>query len=109
MADNFAIKHSLDSNGLQHYRFYAKSKKPVKDDIRHIPANAPAQDNLEALHALGFEVTSDGQMTARRPQPGGAVEDKILPLFVINLPRNSKSQDIFKPTALCNIIIKVEG
>jgi hypothetical protein len=94
------MKHCLDADGLHYYTFHAKSEKPVKTVVMHLPANTPAQDIFEALEALGFEVMNASQMTAKRPQHGRAVEVKILPLFLTTLPRISKSQDIFKLTAL---------
>jgi len=43
-------------------------------------------------------------MTSTRPQA-----TKALPLFLVTLPRNEKSKEIFKLTSLSHVIIKVEA
>jgi hypothetical protein len=84
----------------------------MKAVIRHLPSLTPAEEIYEALQELGFDIISDKQMTSsRRPHPesGTNPTNHSLPLFLITLPRNEKSQQIFKLTGLCHISIKVEA
>jgi hypothetical protein len=88
--------------------FYTKSEKPIKAVIRHLPTNTSSEGITLALQELGYEVISVKQMTAKRPSPEGGATCISLPLFLVTLARSEKSQDIFKITSLCNIIVKVE-
>jgi hypothetical protein len=109
MADFSAIRSHFESNNLHYFTFHPKSQKPIKAVIRHLPFNTPAEDISDGLVSLGFDVISVKQMTStRRPSAEGASQIN-LPLFLVTLPRNQKSQDIFKITGLCHISIKVEA
>jgi hypothetical protein len=48
-------------------------------------------------------------MTAKRSSPAGDDTLVSLPLFLVTLVRNQKSQEIFKITNLCSIIVKVDA
>jgi hypothetical protein len=76
--------------------------------IRHLPVNTPAENKAEGLVDLGFGVNSVKQtLTARRPSEG--TTHITLSLFLVTLPRKTKSQDLFKLANLCHISIKVES
>jgi hypothetical protein len=88
---------------------YPKSEKPIKTVIRHLPVNTPAEDIAEGLVDLGFDVISVKQMSTARRSPEGT-SHITLPLFLVTLPRTTKSQDVFKlSSSLCHISIKVES
>jgi hypothetical protein len=70
--------------------------------------NIPAKDIAEELVDLGFEVISVRQMSIARRSPEGTTSI-TLPLFLVTLPRTTKSQDSFKLSNLCHISIKVES
>jgi hypothetical protein len=109
MTDFSAIKSLFNNEKLSYFTSHPKSLKPIKAVIRHLPTNTPADEIYEALTELGFEVISVKQMSSnRRAPPEGGSKSKKLPLFLITLPRNEKSQNIFKLTGLCHISIKVE-
>jgi hypothetical protein len=92
MADFQSVKSHFDTNKLSYYSFYPKSEKPMKAVIRHLSQNTPAEDISDALVILGFDVISVKQMTAtRRASPEGS-KNINLPLFLITLPRTTKSQ-----------------
>jgi hypothetical protein len=98
LADYKAIQTLLSNQGLNYYTFYTKPDKPNKAFMKH----------LLQLQELGYEVISVKQMTAKRPSPEGGATCISLPLSLVDLARSQKSQDIFKITSLCNIIIKLE-
>jgi hypothetical protein len=86
---------------LPYFTFCPKSQK-------HFTVSAPAEDILYGLVDLGFDIISVKQMytTCRSPAEGTTTVNN--PLFLITLPRMSKSHEIFKLTSLCHIAIKVE-
>jgi hypothetical protein len=61
---------------------------------------------VEELVDLGFEVISVRQMSTARRSPEGTTSITP-PLFLVTLPRTTKSQDFFKLSNLCHISIKV--
>jgi hypothetical protein len=75
--------------------------------IRHLPIDTPAEDISNGLVDLGFDVISVKQMTTMRSSESGRRQIN-LPLFLITLIRNEKSQTIFKLNGLCHIAIRVE-
>jgi hypothetical protein len=108
MADHKATQNLLSQKGLPFFAFYTEGDKPVKAAIRHLPSNTSSEDITVALQELEYEVISVKQMTAKRPTPAGGVSLVSLPLFLITLVRNQKSQEIFKLANLSNIIVRVE-
>jgi hypothetical protein len=68
----------------------------MKAVIRHLPHNTPAEDISDGLVSLGFDVISVKQMTATRQLPSDGSTTINLPLFLITLPRTTKSQEIFR-------------
>jgi hypothetical protein len=85
-----------------------KKQKNKRAVISHLPHNTPAEDQSDGLVSLYFVVISVKQMTATRRS--SLEEPKIinLPLFVITLPRPTKSQEIFRLPSLSHIAIRVE-
>jgi hypothetical protein len=75
--------------------------------IRHLPINTPAEDIVEGLADLGFNVISTKQMSTARRYPEGTII--TLPLFLVTLPRTTESQDIFRLSSLCDISIRAES
>jgi hypothetical protein len=108
MADFQSIKSHFDAHNLSYYS-YPKSEKPMKVVIRHLPHNTPAEDIFDGLVSLGFDIISVKQMTATRRSPSDGSTTINLPLFLITLPRTTKSQEIFRPQSLCHIAISVEA
>jgi hypothetical protein len=106
MADFQAVKLHFESNSLSFYFFLPNSEKPIKSVIRHLPINTPAEDIAEGLVDLSFEVVSVRQQSTRRSLGGKPV---TLPLFLITLPRTTKSQKLLKLSNLSHIAIKVEA
>jgi hypothetical protein len=109
MADYSAIRSHFESNNLHYYTFHAKSQKPIKAVIRHLPLSTPAEDILDGLVSLGFDVISVKQMSSTRRPSAEGTSVVNLPLFLVTLPRTPKYQEIFKLTGLCHIAIKVEA
>jgi hypothetical protein len=107
MLDFEAVKAHFHSHNLSFYSFFPKSEKPIKAVIRHLPINTPAEDIPEGLGDLGFDVVSVRQLSTTRWALEGT--PAILPLFLVTLPRNPKSQEIFKLSILCYTAIKVEA
>ena len=77
--------------------------------IRHLPGGTPAEDIPNELLALGHKVHNVRQISTSRQQPEGDRQTQALPLFLITLERNEKSQQIFKHTQLNHIIVQVEA
>jgi hypothetical protein len=107
MVDYLAVKAHFDSTSMSYFTFFPKSLKPIKAVIRHLPHNTPAEDISNGLVDLGFDVISVKQMSSPRRTPDEGA--KILPLFLITLPRTAKLQEIFKLPPLCHIAIKAEA
>jgi hypothetical protein len=89
------------------FTFYPNSQKPMKTVIWHRPFTTLADDILDGLVDLGFDVISIKRMSDTRRTPGEETYRVNLPLFFITLPRTSKSQEIFNLAILCHIVIKV--
>jgi hypothetical protein len=109
MADYSAIRAYLDSNHLHCFTFRPKSEKPIKAVIRQLPGDTPAKDISNGLQDLGFSILSVKQMTANCPSPEGGSHAVNLPLFLVTHNRSPKSQEIFKLSSLCHIMIRVEA
>jgi hypothetical protein len=108
MVNYQSIKTYFESKNLSYYTFYPKSENPIKAVIRHLPVNTPAEDINEGLVDLGFDVISVKQMSTAHRSSGGTAHITLL-LFLVTLPRTTKSQDLFKLSNLCHISIKVES
>jgi hypothetical protein len=108
MTDYSAMQSYLAKNNLRYFTFSPNSEKPVKVVIRHLPPDTPAEDISNSLEILGFNVINVWQMTAVRRAPHGQTHVEPLPLFLVALTRNIKSQQTFKLNSLNHIIIKVE-
>jgi hypothetical protein len=112
MDDFSAIKSFFKKENLSFFTFHPKSLKPIKAVIQHIPSVTPAEGIYEALTEFGFDVMSVKQMTSSRrslPEAGQKPAKVSLPIFIINLNRKEKSQEIFKLTGLCHISVRVEA
>jgi hypothetical protein len=92
MADYYSIGTHFDKNKLSFFTFHPKGNNPIKAVIRHLPIYTPANDISDGLQDLGF----------------GYSHQVILPLFLITLAKNQKSQEILRLTNLCHIDIRVE-
>jgi hypothetical protein len=68
----------------------------------------PAEDISKSLENLGFNIIVR-ELTISRRAPNGQTYMENLPLFLVTLTRNVKSQEIFKLNSLNHIIIKVES
>jgi hypothetical protein len=106
MTDFTAIKSFFLSKILCFYSFIPKSQKLVNAVISHLPSITPAEEIYEALVERGFDVISVKQMTITRRSPSEDPEKSIVPPFLIILPRNEESQDIFN---FCHISSRVEA
>jgi hypothetical protein len=109
MEDFSAIKKHLESTNLSYFTYFPKSEKPIKAVIRHRSSNTPAQDIRDGLTDLGFDIISVKHMYSTRRSPSQVTLTRNLPLFLITLPRTTRSQEIFQLTALCHISIGVEA
>jgi hypothetical protein len=95
MANFSAIKKFVENNNLSYYTFYPKWENLIKDVIRHLPQNTPAEDISDGLVSLGFDVISVRQMITSRRTPEGTNTINLL-LFLVTLPRTEKSQELFR-------------
>jgi hypothetical protein len=104
MGDYLAIKKHLEDKKISFYAFFPKSLKSIKAVIRHLTGNTPAEDIAKELQGTGFDIISVRQLTSRKPQA-----PINLPLFLVTLPRNDKSQEIFHLSSLSHVIVRVEA
>jgi hypothetical protein len=109
MADFSAIRSHFDSNNLQHFTFYLKSQKPIKAVIHHLPPSTPAEGISDVLVNPAFDVISVKQMFTTCLSPAEKTITVKIALFLITLPRMSKSHEIFKLTSPCHIDIRVDA
>jgi hypothetical protein len=99
---------SVEAHFESYYTFYPESKRPMKAAICCLPLNTPAEDVAERPVDFGLEVVSIRQMSTARQSPEGTASI-TLPLFLVTLPRTTKSQDSFKLSNLWHISIKAES
>jgi hypothetical protein len=100
MADYSAMKSYLEENNLHYFTFSPNSKKPIKAVIRCLPPDLPTEDILNSLENLGFNVINNRQMMATKTAPNRQTHVEPLPLLLVTLTRNIKSQEIFKLNSL---------
>jgi hypothetical protein len=103
-ADFLNIHSHFESNNLPYFTFYPKSQKPVKAVIWHLPASASIEDISDGLN-FGFDVISVKQMSTTHRSSAEGTTTVNIPLFIITLPRKSKSHEIFKLMSLCHIAV----
>jgi hypothetical protein len=48
------VKSFFSTQNLSYYSFFPKSQKPIKEVLRHLPTNTPAQDISDGLVTLRF-------------------------------------------------------
>jgi hypothetical protein len=110
MMDYSAMKFYLEKNNPLYFIFSPNSEKPIMAVICHLPPDTPAEDISNSLESLGFSVIviNVRQLTTNRRAPNKEPLLETLPLFLVTLIRNAKSQEIFKLNSL-NHIIKVES
>jgi hypothetical protein len=109
MADYSAMKSYLEKNNLHYFAFSPNSEKPLKAVIRHLPPDTPAEDISNSLEDLVFNVINVRQLTVNRRSLHGQAYVDTLPLFLVTLIRNAKSEEIFKLNSLNHVIIMVES
>jgi hypothetical protein len=97
------MESCLEKNNSNYFTFFLNFEKPIKAVIRHLPPETPTKDISSSLGDVSFNIINVRQMTATRRAPN--VES--LPLFLVTLTRNIKSQEIFKLNSL-NHVKKVE-
>jgi len=108
MEDYVTHKKHLDQNQTHYYTFHPKAENPIKAVIRHLLGENPGEDISNELLALGNKVHNVRKIPTTRQHSGGS-QAQALPLFLITLERNEKSQQIFTLTHLSHIIIQVEA
>jgi hypothetical protein len=102
------MKSYLEKNNLHYFSFSPNSEMLIKAVIRHLPPNTPAEDISDSLEDSGFNVINVWQTTATRIATNGQTHVDALPLVLVTLTRNIKSQAIYKLNSLNHIIIKFE-
>jgi hypothetical protein len=107
MADYSVMKSYMDKNNLHYFIFSRNSEKHINAVIRHILPDIPAEDISSSLEDLGFNVINVRQMMVTRTAPKEQTHVEPLPLFLVTLTRNIKSQEIYKLNSLNRIVIKV--
>jgi hypothetical protein len=108
MVDYQSVKAHFETSNLFYYTFYPKSQKPIKAMICHLPQNTPVEDIHNGLVELGFDIISIKQLSIVQRSPERTTSI-TLPLFLVTLPRKTKSQYILKLSNLCHISITVEA
>ena len=109
MADFTAIKAFLTTTNSTTTPFLPKSEKPTKAVIRQLPIHTLAEDISNGLVDLGFDVVNVKQINTTRKSPEDGPRSEFLPLFLVTLPRTTKSTDLFKLTSMCHIRVQVEA
>jgi hypothetical protein len=99
MADFQSFKSHIEIQNLSYHSFFPKFEKPIKEAIRHLPHNTPAEDISDGLVSLGLDDVSIKQMTATRRSPPEDSKFIYLPLFLINAV-DSKVPESFRLSTL---------
>jgi hypothetical protein len=107
--DYSAMKFYLEKNNLQYFTFFPNSEKPIKAVIYHLPPDTPAEYISNSLEGLGFNVINVRQLTTNQRALNEQTHMETLPLFLLTLIRNAKSQEILKQNGFNHTIIKVES
>jgi hypothetical protein len=94
VADFTAIKTFFDNSKLSYYTFFPKSEKPMTAVIRQLAIHTPGEDISNGLEDMGFNVVNVKHMTTTRKSPEDGPRSEFLPLFLVTLPRTTKSTDI---------------
>jgi hypothetical protein len=102
MADYSAIIFHLEQ------KFPPKIIKTNKSSY-HFPNDSSVEDVYGDRVVLGLNVINVHQIVCTHPLPHGGIQLVIPPLFLVNLSRNEKLQDIFNLTSLNHILIKGEA
>jgi hypothetical protein len=80
---------------------------PIKAVIHHLLPDMPVEDISNNLEDLDFNVVNVRQMTATLRAPNGQTHVEPLPLFLVTLTKNIKSQEIFKLNSLDHIVMRI--
>jgi hypothetical protein len=102
LVDYQAVKSQFEKNSLSYFTFFPKSEKPIKAVIRYLPITTLAKDIAEGLVDIGFDIISVKQMSTARQSPDDST-NITLPLFLVTIPRSTKSYGIFKLSSLFHI------
>jgi hypothetical protein len=92
MADYSAMKFYLEKSNPQYFTFSPNSEKPSNAVIRRLPPDTLADDISSSLEDLGFNVINVRRLTTNRGPPNGQTHMETLPLILVTLIRNAKSQ-----------------
>jgi hypothetical protein len=76
--------------------------------ILHLPLTTPVEHISDGLLDAGFDAINVKQVSATCLSPAEGTSTANLPLFLITLPKMSKSHKIFKLTRFCHTAIRVE-
>lgn len=95
------VKH-LQSSNLEYHTYQIKSERPFRVVIRNLHHSLQAQDIALALVEKGHQVRNIVNIKHR-------VTKQPLPLFFIDIERNSNNQEIYKLQYLLNMRINVEA
>jgi hypothetical protein len=107
MVDYSAMKYYPEKNNLHYFTISQNSEKPIKTVIGHLHPDTPVEDISNNLEDVGFNVINVRQMTTTRREPNRQIHVEILPVFLVTLTKNTKSQEIYNLNSLNHIIIKV--
>jgi hypothetical protein len=69
MADSSTICSHFKCSNLTYFIFNPKSQNLINDVVGHLPFTAPAEDILDGLVDLGFDVISAKQISATLQSP----------------------------------------
>ncbi|GFQ82783.1 RNA-directed DNA polymerase from mobile element jockey [Trichonephila clavata] len=95
------IRSYIDKEKLEAYTYQLSEEKELKAVIRGMPSDMPPQEIMDALLELGITVNDCHVMTNRKT-------GLPMPLFLISLPKNDASRDVYNITELCYMKIIVE-
>lgn len=97
----FAINYSRHNNLQYHTYEIDAENKPIKIIIRGLPITTPIQQIMDNLTEQGFKNNKVSQLVSRRTKEN-------LPLFLVTLPNNEHSKNIFNITNILRLVITVE-
>jgi hypothetical protein len=107
MADNSATKSFLEKKKLHYFTFSPKFRKAYQGSDPIFSQTRQRNMLPAAFEDLGFNVINERQLTTNPRAPNRQTYVETLPLFMVTLTGNVKSQEIFKLNSLNHIIIKV--
>jgi anion-transporting ArsA/GET3 family ATPase len=80
----------MEKNNLQYFTFSQNSEKLIKAVFHHLPPDTPAEDILNSLENLDFNIINVRQLMTNRRTSNGQIYMETLPFILRYLNKKRK-------------------